>query len=211
MFRIWMVVVLGVMPLASPALATSPDSSQEARMTQACRALAASFQKELKAELMTAMASGGPANAISVCQKSAPLIAAHYSALPGWEIRRTALRLRNPGNTADEFETATLAKLASDSLTEHSEWVSDSAGVSHFRYMSAIPMAVMCSGCHGDPANFPDTVKSTLAVLYPDDKAIGFRPGELRGAFSITVDWPEGKSVADSLIASAQPDSGQVK
>ena len=51
------------------------------------------------------------------------------------------------------------------------------------RFAKAIPMGKPCMTCHGP--NVAPEIKSTLAKLYPDDKAIGFEPGQLRGIFSV--------------------------
>jgi hypothetical protein len=56
-------------------------------------------------------------------------------------------------------------------------------GKRHFRYMKAIPTGKVCLSCHGeklDPA-----VAAKLKALYPRDKAVGFRSGDIRGAFTI--------------------------
>ncbi len=52
-----------------------------------------------------------------------------------------------------------------------------------FRYMKAIPTKGLCLTCHGKTLAEP--VKATLAELYPEDKATGFKVGDIRGAFSI--------------------------
>jgi hypothetical protein len=57
--------------------------------------------------------------------------------------------------------------------------------------MKAIVIAPMCLGCHGAPAEMPENVKATLARLYPNDPALGYRAGELRGAVSIKRPWPD--------------------
>ncbi len=52
--------------------------------------------------------------------------------------------------------------------------------------MKAIPMAAEpCAACHGTDVK-PD-VKSEIDKLYPQDQATGFKPGELRGAFTISM------------------------
>ena len=55
-----------------------------------------------------------------------------------------------------------------------------------FRCTKAIPTAAEpCLMCHGsglDPA-----LKAEIDRLYPDDQATGFKAGELRGAFTVTI------------------------
>jgi len=53
------------------------------------------------------------------------------------------------------------------------------------RYLRALPTGPLCLTCHGQPKDIPNDVASTLNELYPYDKAIGYKLGEIRGAISI--------------------------
>jgi len=66
---------------------------------------------------------------------------------------------------------------------EHYEVVTEN-GKKMFRYMKAIPTAEVCTKCHGQ--NINPAVKAKLNELYPNDKATGFKAGDIRGAFTIT-------------------------
>ena len=66
---------------------------------------------------------------------------------------------------------------------EYSEVVTMN-GDSYFRYMKAIPTKVKpCLACHGE------TINSVTAELIhknsPNDLAIGYNAGDIRGAFSL--------------------------
>ena len=50
--------------------------------------------------------------------------------------------------------------------------------------MKAIPPAGLCLACHGEQLD--SVVKARLETLYPDDQALGYRVGDIRGAFTIT-------------------------
>lgn len=50
--------------------------------------------------------------------------------------------------------------------------------------MKAIPTAGLCLQCHGTAIN-PE-VSAKLNELYPHDKAVGYREGDIRGAFLVT-------------------------
>jgi hypothetical protein len=51
--------------------------------------------------------------------------------------------------------------------------------------MRALPVQELCLNCHGLPERLTPAVKERLKTLYPDDKAVGYRPGEVRGAMTI--------------------------
>jgi hypothetical protein len=53
------------------------------------------------------------------------------------------------------------------------------------RYAKALPTQAVCLNCHGDPEKLSPEVKATLAAEYPDDKAVGYSAGMIRGILSI--------------------------
>jgi hypothetical protein len=55
-------------------------------------------------------------------------------------------------------------------------------------YVEPITIQPPCLACHG--TQLDAAVRQKLAELYPEDRATGFAPGELRGMFWVTV--PEG-------------------
>ncbi|MGV6815772.1 MAG: Tll0287-like domain-containing protein [Thiotrichales bacterium] len=140
----------------------------------------------LKGELQAAMKNGGPVAALEVCHSKAPSIAAAISAEKGMEVGRVSLLNRNPGNAANDWQAAVLKDLesrkdqgeAADTLV-YSAVVDD-----QFRFMKAIPTADICLNCHGK--NLNSEVSAELKNLYPDDKAVGYSVGDLRGAFVVT-------------------------
>ena len=155
----------------------------------ASRATLKEFMQSLKAELQKGMQEGGPVNAIGVCNRTALGIASTYSARHGWSVGRTSLKVRNPDNAPDAWEKAVLQNF--DQRRQEGE---NPAGIEHyeavehegekvFRYMKAIPTAELCVVCHG--SDIDPLVDAQLQELYPEDKARGYKPGDIRGAFTI--------------------------
>jgi hypothetical protein len=179
--------------LALTISGASADYAEEAELEQARQATAA-FGKALKSELMSAMKSGGPIAAIEVCNTRAPAIARTVSLEQDVRISRVSLKNRNPENfpsgwqsqVLEMFESRKQAGEQPASLTWHEAVPVDSGH--EFRFMKAIPTGALCLQCHGvaiDPA-----VAEKLDALYPEDKATGFRQGDLRGAFVVTKSLP---------------------
>jgi cytochrome c553 len=50
--------------------------------------------------------------------------------------------------------------------------------------MKAIPTAAVCLNCHG--TDVQPAVKKAISEYYPDDQAVGYSKGQIRGAFSFT-------------------------
>jgi len=177
-----------------------PFNQEEA--TAACNKIINDFQSVLKQELVTAMAQGGPENAISVCNVKAPLVADSFSQMAGVHIQRVSLRQRNTSFAPDSFELAVLENFASSGAGEpqtYSELVFDSAGIRKFRYMKEIKTGEMCLKCHGDPGTFSEGLKAVLAEHYPGDPATGYQVGDSRGAFSVSLTYPEAIMTVKSL------------
>lgn len=149
------------------------------------------LQKELGAALGEALGKGGPVAAIEVCQIRAPQIALKVGAESTLKVGRTALGLRNAANAPDAWERGVLEgfrqSIASGTAPEGmtAAVVEPSSGGHRLRYMRAIATQPVCLTCHGDEL-LPE-LREELARRYPEDRAIGFKAGELRGAFTVTV------------------------
>ena len=155
----------------------------------ASRATVKEFMQSLKEELQKGMQDGGPVNAISVCNMTAPGIANTYSVRKDWSVGRTSLKVRNPDNAPDIWEQAVLQeferrKHAGEDPADIEYYEAlEVDGEPVFRYMKAIPTASLCVVCHG--SEIDPYVDARLKELYPADQARGFKPGDIRGAFTI--------------------------
>jgi hypothetical protein len=148
------------------------------------------FKDRLKGELAAAIKSEGAANAISLCQTIAPDISTELTDASGFEVLRTSLKLRNPENAPGPWELEVLKSFQDKAATgaepdklEYYAEVVTPEGDRLLRYMRGIQVGEICLSCHGIDIK-PD-VKAELVRYYPDDKATGYKLGELRGAFSL--------------------------
>ena len=151
------------------------------------RALSQRLGNTLRARLSMAMGNG-PDKAIEVCRSEAPALAAQLSRDSGARLRRTSDRVRNPANAPDAWEAVAMRQMARRiAAGEAPAQVEVHAVVDgQRRYAKAIVMEPMCAMCHGE--RLAPAVEAAVRANYPVDAATGFRPGELRGAFSVT--WP---------------------
>ncbi|HMB37849.1 MAG TPA: DUF3365 domain-containing protein [Wenzhouxiangellaceae bacterium] len=178
-------------PLAALSDAGTPEWVGEARQKSA------QLGSRLVSTLREALASRGPMGGVEVCKIRAPEIAAQVSG-DRFDVGRTALRVRNPDNAPDAWEKSVLERFANsmslgadsdDKQPVSEEWrveMTDEGRVG--RYMKAIPTGPQCVVCHGE--NVAPALAETIQRLYPDDQATGFAPGDLRGAFTVTVELP---------------------
>jgi len=186
MQRLLTVITLGLAAISLDGYAADDYAAEVA----ASRATAKEFMQTLKKELQAGMQEGGPINAVSVCNLTAPGIANTYSVRNGWEVGRTSLKARNPGNTPDAWERSVLESFekrkhaGEDPMKMEFYEVVKQDGSNKLRYMKAIPTAEVCLACHGEQVD--SVTKTRLEMLYPHDQAMGYKTGDIRGAFSIT-------------------------
>jgi len=169
--------------------------AQTERNLEVCRAATIKLGGALKSALMGAMGEDGPVGAMNVCHDEAEVIAQRICEEDGLEVGRTSRKFRNSSNAPDEWEKAGLetfaARIAAGEKLQGMEmWatVTDADGRNIFRYLKAISTGALCLKCHGaEPA--PE-VAEILAEFYPEDQAVGFSAGEMRGAFTVQLELP---------------------
>jgi hypothetical protein len=172
------------LPAAETAATEPDDLSGQAKA--AVQALASS----LKAELLAAIEAGGATAAIEVCHSRAPAIAAEISEQQGLEVYRVSQRNRSPDNAPTDWQSTVLedfeARLEAGEDPGSLAWqeVAGTEDGREYRFMKAIPTGGLCLQCHG--STIAPEVAARISELYPDDRATGFGPGDLRGAFVVT-------------------------
>jgi len=164
------------------------------------------FSSQLQTSLKIALDDGGPLNAVNVCNVVAPDIqTAHVR--DGWFLERVTAKPRNRNNQADSAQLAILTLFGSTNAPSFVAQWDDEIKREKFRYYRPIRTNELCGGCHGDPSSFVAGLSDELKKLYPDDKAVGYKSGDLRGMFAIEVMWPEGLGYAKKLAASVKRDT----
>lgn len=154
------------------------------------RTIVKAYAGQLKPELKKAIKAGGPAHAVAFCHSAAPKIAMDLAKKTGWTVKRVSLKHRGAMAKPDAWETKVLEQfemLKKDGKPvkkmEFSEVVHD-GDKNTFRYMKPLQTAEVCLKCHG--TNVSEPVKQAIAKYYPDDKAMGYKKGDIRGAFSFS-------------------------
>lgn len=186
--KVFPILVLLAGSLSLPAMA---GDDMAAKNLEESRKTAQEFTQKLGTALKQQLESGGAESAIGVCKQIAPALAAEYSK-NGRVVKRVSLKPRNKTlGTPDVWEARMLERAEQSAHNgeviagiEFGE-VRDEADGRWFRYLKAIPTQQMCLQCHGQPYQIPDNVKARLAAEYPDDQAIGYSAGSIRGAISI--------------------------
>jgi hypothetical protein len=145
--------------------------------------------RPFKEDLLAALRSGlesGPAAAIGVCRMEAPGIAAGLSR-DGVRMGRSSHRLRNPANAPPEWVAPVLADFAADAGDREPREIELPDG--RAGYVEPIITQPLCLACHGEQLA-PD-VQAAIDALYPEDRAVGLRVGDLRGVFWVEYPKPD--------------------
>ncbi len=141
----------------------------------------AELLRPFKQQLQSALREGlerGPAEAIAACRTKAPEIAASLSQ-GGVRVGRASHRLRNPANAPPAWVEPLLDGYRADPSLRAGRAVRLDE---HRRgYVEPIFVQPLCLTCHGEDLSEP--ISSRLAELYPEDRAVGYRVGDLRGVF----------------------------
>lgn len=157
------------------------------------RTAADSLGPDLMGMLMKELTVGGPESAVVICADSAQARTARHSR-DGLRIRRVGTRVRNVANTPDSTETRILAYMqgeldAGRPLKEVVE-VARAGDGWEVRYMRPIALLDRCTACHGNDAQIPPAARALITARYPEDRAVGYAPDDLRGAISVRVALP---------------------
>lgn len=181
------------LPLAAAIAAsfTAAAFANDDKLLNEARSVASAMPPKLLAVLQEEIQKGGPEGAIGVCREKAPAMAKAASEQTGWAIRRVSLKNRNPKAVPDAWEEAVLKEFdqrlaAGEKPTglEKGE-VATVEGKKMYRYMKALPTQDLCLQCHGTPDRISPAVQAKLQELYPQDKAVGYRPAQIRGAMTL--------------------------
>jgi len=185
---LWLVA----MSVNAPVPAAPADPTVTADVERA-REAAGALTTELRARLAQELAAGGPVAAVRVCSEAAQRIAAEHSR-PGLRVRRVSERWRNPADAPDTWEKEQLRRLAAaqekGELPPEVYQVVTGGTWRVLRYLKPIVIGGPCLSCHGDPAAIDPAVAALIRERYPQDTALGYRDGELRGAVSVSVGLP---------------------
>ncbi len=174
--------------------ATSLEAVDSASLLSA-RGAADALGKGLMTALLGQLEAEGPDGALAFCADSAQLLTARYQA-DGIDVHRTSLKVRNPANAPDTVEVRVLDLLADlhESGVLPPEYVEVrrlATGTRELRYFRPITVAAGCVTCHGPADNIAPSIRSVLAERYPEDMAVGYAEGDLRGVIAVRRALPE--------------------
>ena len=157
----------------------------EAAMQKGNQLVKMTFES-ISGKLKSTIVEKGAVEAIQYCNVEAvPLTTALEE--DGIKISRTSTNFRNPNNAPNKESRAILAKYAENKANGvESKSIVQKGENGNIHYYKPIYMKALCLNCHGDAgSNVSEEVVSQLNKLYPQDKAMGYKLDDLRGAWHI--------------------------
>ncbi|MCC6525458.1 MAG: DUF3365 domain-containing protein [Polyangiaceae bacterium] len=167
----------------APSASASGTASGADPLARA-EAAAGRLGKTLRARLEEVLKASGPAAAVAVCAAEAQALGTQIASETGVRVGRASLRLRNPADAGPDWVAAWLraqGERPAEGVAPVRELVDGPTG-KVARVLKPIAVDKPCLACHGQPAELAAEVTPALAATYPDDAAVGYREGDLRGA-----------------------------
>jgi signal transduction histidine kinase len=137
------------------------------------------LQTRLVQALTSELNKGGPASAVRVCRDEAQVITKQVAQEKGIAVGRTSHRLRNPVNVPRDWIASFVEESVGKRASEVEAQVVDLGN--RVGVLKPIGVLELCTNCHGMENQIAGDVKAVLAEAYPDDMAVDFKVGDLRG------------------------------
>lgn len=140
----------------------------------------------LNARLVNALQNGSTKQAVAFCSERGIPLLDSLAEIHQVSFKRAAIKYRNPLNEADSLEESAIAQYErrhSAGEVLHPELIAVENG--RWKFFSPILTAPHCLQCHGKEID-PEVSKQ-IRILYPNDRAIGFETGQLRGIWSLEL------------------------
>ena len=138
--------------------------------------------KVMGAKIKQSIAENGVPGTLDYCKQNAGSLIDSLAKSQNVVIRRTSNQLRNPENAASEEEKEMLDWYASQ--TDHNPIVKEHEGYTN--YYQPIKMKALCLNCHGvEGETLTAENYQKISDLYPEDQAINYKEGDLRGIWNI--------------------------
>lgn len=174
--------------LAASSFLCAAGLNDDQRIAKGAAASSALLQK-LGGEVKKNMETSGPVKTLEFCSMNALPMTEQVGKEHGTKIQRLSLKNRNPLNAATGEDKALLEQWETmlkngQSLPSHElKKLSSSQSV---YYKPILINNEACLKCHGDIASGSPLGKA-IATTYPEDKALGYKMGDLRGMVKVEI------------------------
>jgi hypothetical protein len=170
----WLAIWLGVGALAAGARAAAPAWFDPGAAPEGLRRPVERAERAIRAAACAAerrFGEGDPDANATTCAGAAEE--------PGVEVGRTSARLRNPRNAAPAWARAYVAETDGRKAAQVAPAAFDLGD--RVGLLRPIEIRHRCLHCHAPKAALGEETRAWLEGAYPDDRALGYALGDLRG------------------------------
>jgi len=164
------------------------SEEQKLKYTNEGKEMAMATANKLGSNLIKKMKEGGVKQAVPFCNTMAYALTEEMSEKFNAEIRRTSDKIRNEKNKPNNDENNVInnyKKALAENIKLEPVVEIDENGNPHF--YAPIILQKKCLACHGTIGKEVSVkTDSLIRSYYANDKAIGYKEGDLRGIWSIT-------------------------
>lgn len=158
------------------------DEAQKSGYLQLGDSIATEMQKVLLQNVSSAIQQGGPEYAVTFCNTQAMPLTDSISKKYDVQISRLSDKNRNPMNALESSrDRISWEKIKSD---KKDFVIQESAEAIYYYKPIAIGMPT-CLQCHGGTSDIAQETMDVIKLNYPNDKAVGYQTGDLRGMWKI--------------------------
>jgi len=183
-------IILSTIVVAMSATFLSATTNKEIK--QEAKAAIMKMGKTLKMHVKQNMKAGGPVQTATFCSDKARGIEKQVNASyeKGLSVKRISLKYRNPADkpTADEAKVLQELHTIFNAKKAVPKMVVKEVGKNHYKvYKPIFINKGVCLTCHGAGDVRDAKAYKLIKAKYPNDKAVGYKKGDLRGAFVVDI------------------------
>lgn len=141
-------------------------------------------QQSLLQNVATAIQQGGTDYAVAFCNTKAIPLTDSLSKEHKVSIQRLSDKNRNPANA---LQTATDSLIWEQFRSAKAPRVVQEKNGYIYYYKPIIMAIPTCMKCHGGKNDIQKSTMEIITQKYPEDKATGYKPGDLRGMWKVTI------------------------
>ena len=176
-----------LLPLLLASMLSAQDASQEVINTG--EKVSAELLKQLGTKLKHEIKTNGLVAAANFCNTNAITLTEEVNLhqLAGISVKRTSLKERNPENLPQDDERKVLEQMQNMLKGKKlPAYILKKENKTYKYYKPLVIKNQTCLACHGDISTNPE-LSAFMKEHYPEDKATGYKMGELRGAIVVEI------------------------
>jgi hypothetical protein len=176
-----------VISCSGPAPKNTLSTDDQAKYITEGKKIAMFSAKALTGKVIHALEAGGVEHAVEYCNLQASPLIDSLSKSYQARIFRVSDKYRNPANKPDSLDMSILSIYRNQvkegqELQPHLEVSGDQV----IYYAPILILNPVCLQCHGEPGStMEQSSRDFIKSKYPDDKATGYKLGDLRGVWKI--------------------------